>query len=133
MKDQISKFGIGTRHVRTKGGMVLLKRWGLWTPLFSIMLCQVSTLHQAFHNHEASFVSFIVKGSYTQLQQHDDGTVTSKKVKWFNYVPHTIFHTVRAEGPAWSIHLMGPYRKSMIMLKVKDRLINSTRIVQTNR
>ena len=135
MIDQITKYGIGKRHVETKGDQMLLQRWGMWTPYGSIFLCRVSTLQQAFHDHEASFISFIIKGKYKEQRKkpHED-IITEKTVRWFNYVPHDIYHTVITNNTfVWSIHFMGRCKKSMIKLNIRNKVINSTRIVKVNR
>ena len=60
MKD----WGIGSTHVITRLGNNMIKRWGIWTPYFTILLSKIYPIEQIYHNHEGNFVSFLLKGSY---------------------------------------------------------------------
>ena len=108
--------GIGSTHVMTKTGNYMLKRWGVWTPLFSILFSKVYPIKQIAHNHEGNFISFILWGNYVE---EVDGVDTNKK-----------FHKIKASKPVYTLMFMGKRINSETSAIVNGRIIPSSKIVR---
>ena len=117
--------GIGSTHVMTKTGNYMLKRWGVWTPLFSILFSKVYPIKQIAHNHEGNFISFILWGNYVE---EVDGVDTNKK--WINILNYKKFHKIKASKPVYTLMFMGKRINSETSAIVNGRIIPSSKIVR---
>ena len=50
--------GIGPSHIINRLGHVIMYRWGVWTPWFTIFLSKILPVEQIPHNHEGNFFQF---------------------------------------------------------------------------
>lgn len=117
--------GAGSTHVITRTGNYMLKRWGIWTPLFTILFSKIFPIKQIPHNHEGSFISFLLWGSYTEIV---DGITTKKK--WINKLSHNKFHEIKADKPVYTLMFMGPIKNEMTSGIVNNKIIPSNKIVK---
>lgn len=117
--------GIGSTHIITRTGNYTIKRWGLWTPLFTILFSKIFPIKQVAHNHESSFISFLLWGKYTEIV---DGIATQKR--WINKLSHNKFHQIIAEKPVYTLMFMGAIKNEMTSVIVNDKVIPSGKIIR---
>lgn len=117
--------GIGSTHVITRTGNPMLKRWGIWTPYFTVLISKIYPIKQIPHNHEGSFISFLLWGSYTEIV---NGIATKKK--WINKLSHKKFHQIVADKPVYTLMFMGRRINEETSGIVKGKIIPSNKLVR---
>ena len=122
--------GIGPTHVTTRTGHMTIRRWGIWCPYFSILFCKILPVQQVLHDHEGTFISFILWGQYTELT-YDPNTKKkeTRHHKWVNLLTHNKFHEIQAEQPAYTLLFMGPTKNSTSVI-IDDRIIPATKLIK---
>ena len=82
-----------------------VERWGFDTPFGGIWIHKISTLdHGLWHDHEESFFSILIKGSYTEFREVEGKIVTKfLKVGSFNFIRYNIPHLVFCEKPFYTL------------------------------
>ena len=116
--------GLGATHVITRTGNFTIKRWGIWTPFLTILFSKIFPVEQVPHNHEGSFISFLLWGTYDEI-------VNGKKTKkrWLNFLPYKNFHKIVAEKPVYTIMFMGKTRQNTSVI-VNNKTIPSQRLIK---
>ena len=117
--------GIGSSHVITRTGNPMLKLWGIWTPYFTVLFSKIFAIKQIPHNHEGSFISFLLWGSYTEVV---NGIATKKK--WINKLSHNQFHEIKANKPVYTLMFMGVIKNKITSGIVNNKVIPSNKIVR---
>ena len=117
--------GIGSSHIITRTGNYMLKRWGIWTPLFTILFSKIFPIKQIPHNHEGSFISFLLWGSYVEIVNG-----VAKKKNWINKLSYNQFHEIKADKPVYTLMFMGSIKNEMTSGIVNDKVIPSSKIVR---
>jgi hypothetical protein len=128
---QMNNWGIGSTHVITRLGNTMLKRWGFWSPYFTVLLSKIYPIKQIHHNHEGTFVSFLLWGSYEE-EVDNQGKLYKRQSKWFNVVKSYEYHRVICTKPVWTLLFMGP-RKQDVTAKHKGKVIPYTRLTKSYR
>ena len=123
--------GIGSTHVITRTGNPMLKRWGVWTPFFTILISKIYPIKQIAHNHEGSFISFLLWGKYQEtVFDPDKSSIRIDDKKWFNQLSHNKFHTIKAEQPVYTIMFMGRRVNEETSGLIKDKIVPASRLVR---
>jgi|TARA_R110000824_G_scaffold10092_1_gene44855 hypothetical protein len=123
--------GIGSTHVITRTGNPMLKRWGVWTPLFTVLISKIYPIKQIAHNHEGSFISFLLWGKYQEtVFDPDKSSIQINDKKWFNQLSHNKFHTIKAEQPVYTIMFMGRRMNEETSGLIKNKIIPASRLVR---
>ena len=121
-------WGIGSTHVITRLGNNMIKRWGIWTPYFTILVSKIYPIEQIYHNHESTFISFLLLGSYWE-EVEVDGVVTTRYSRLVNIVRSCEYHKVICINPVWTLLFMGK-RKQEVTAKWKDKVYPYTRLTK---
>ena len=111
--------GIGSTHVMTKTGNYMLKRWGVWTPWFTILVTKILPVEQIPHNHEGNFFSILLWGTYSETV-YKYNIEYKRFSNWFNYVTTDEHHKVHCNKNCYTLLFMGK-RKQNVTLKVGDK------------
>tara|TARA_R100000234_G_scaffold109828_2_gene81880 strand:+ start:3944 stop:4360 length:417 start_codon:yes stop_codon:yes gene_type:complete len=123
--------GIGSTHVITRTGNPMLKRWGVWTPFFTVLISKIYPIKQIAHNHEGSFVSFLLWGKYQEtVYDPAKSLIQINDKKWFNQLSHDKFHTIKAEQPVYTIMFMGRRVNEETSGLIKDKIVPASRLVR---
>tara|TARA_R110001592_G_scaffold236346_1_gene494634 strand:+ start:1146 stop:1562 length:417 start_codon:yes stop_codon:yes gene_type:complete len=123
--------GIGSTHVITRTGNPMLKRWGVWTPFFTILISKIYPIKQIAHNHEGSFISFLLWGKYQEtVFDPDKSSIRIDDKKWFNQLSHNKFHTIKAEQPVYTIMFMGRRINEETSGLINNKIIPASRLVR---
>ena len=123
--------GIGSTHVITRTGNPMLKRWGVWTPFFTILISKIYPVKQVAHNHEGSFISFLLWGKYQEtVFDPAKSLIQVNDKKWFNQLSHDKFHTIKAEQPVYTIMFMGRRVNEETSGLIKDKIVPASRLVR---
>ena len=123
--------GIGSTHVITRTGNKVLKRWGVWTPFFTILISKIYPVKQVAHNHEGSFISFLLWGKYQEtVFDPAKSSIRIDDKKWFNQLSHNKFHTIKAEQPVYTIMFMGRRVNEETSGLIKDKIVPASRLVR---
>lgn len=123
--------GIGSTHVITRTGNPMLKRWGVWTPFFTILISKIYPIKQIAHNHEGSFISFLLWGKYQEtVFDPAKSLIQINDKKWFNQLSHDKFHTIKAEQPVYTIMFMGRRVNEETSGLIKDKIVPASRLVR---
>lgn len=117
--------GIGSTHVITRTGHMTIARWGFWTPYLTVLISKIYPVKQITHNHEGSFISFLLWGSYTEIV---NGIATKKK--WINKLSHKKFHQIVADKPVYTLMFMGRRINEETSSIVKGKIIPSRKLVR---
>lgn len=117
--------GIGSTDVVTRTGNYMLKRWGIWTPYFTILFSKIYPIKQIEHNHEGNFISFLLWGRYTEIV---DGVSTKKN--WINILPANKFHTIVANKPVYTLMFMGKRINEETSGIIKGKIVPSSKLVK---
>lgn len=117
--------GFGSTHVITRTGNYTIKRWGIWCPLFTILFSKIFPIKQVSHNHEGSFISFLLWGSYTEIV---NGIATKKK--WINKLSHKKFHQIVADKPVYTLMFMGRRINEETSVIFKDKIVPSSKLIR---
>ena len=117
--------GIGSTHVITRTGHMTIARWGFWTPYLTVLISKIYPVKQVTHNHEGSFISFLLWGSYTEIV---NGIETKKK--WINKLSHKKFHKIIADKPVYTLMFMGRIKNKITSVIVNDKKISSNKIIK---
>ena len=78
----------------------------------------LNKLHQVektgdYHSHSHHFISWIVRGGYKEDVIKPNGSIHTKKRKWFNIVNANDMHNVYDIEPnTWTIMFVWPFRKN---------------------
>jgi hypothetical protein len=123
-----TKYGVGSTHVITRLGNYMLKRWGIWTPYFTILISKIYPIEQVYHNHEGDFISFLLIGSYWE-DVEVAGVVTTRHSKFINVVRSDEYHRVHCEKPVWTLLFMGKARQN-VTAKLQGKVYPYTKIVK---
>lgn len=66
-----------------------------------------------YHSHTRHFISFIVRGAYTQDVIKVDGSEYTERCRWFNVVNANNLHNVyNIAADTWTIMLVWPFGKN---------------------
>jgi hypothetical protein len=123
--------GIGSTHVITRTGNPMLKRWGVWTPFFTVLISKIYPIKQIAHNHEGSFISFLLWGKYQEtVFDPAKSLIQINDKKWFNQLSHDKFHTIKAEQPVYTIMFMGRRVNEETSGLIKDKIVPASRLVR---
>ena len=123
--------GIGSTHVITRTGNPMLKRWGVWTPFFTVLISKIYPIKQIAHNHEGSFISFLLWGKYQEtVFDPAKSLIQVNDKKWFNQLSHDKFHTIKAEQPVYTIMFMGRRVNEETSGLIKDKIVPASRLVR---
>jgi hypothetical protein len=123
--------GIGSTHVITRTGNPMLKRWGVWTPFFTVLISKIYPIKQIAHNHEGSFISFLLWGKYQEtVFDPTKSLIQINDKKWFNQLSHDKFHTIKAEQPVYTIMFMGRRVNEETSGLIKDKIVPASRLVR---
>lgn len=86
------KIGYGSCHVTGVNGIRYISRWGLWSTPLTILFSKIHPVSSTveaipdtrenasviYHSHPFSFLSVILKGTYTE-EINDNGNIIFKK------------------------------------------------------
>jgi hypothetical protein len=123
--------GIGSTHVITRTGNPMLKRWGVWTPYFTVLISKIYPIKQIAHNHEGSFISFLLWGKYQEtVFDPAKSLIQINNKKWFNQLSHDKFHMIKAEQPVYTIMFMGRRVNEETSGLIKDKIVPASRLVR---
>jgi hypothetical protein len=123
--------GIGSTHVITRTGNPMLKRWGVWTPYFTVLISKIYPIKQIAHNHEGSFISFLLWGKYQEtVFDPAKSSIQINDKKWFNQLSHDKFHMIKAEQPVYTIMFMGRRVNEETSGLIKDKIVPASRLVR---
>ena len=123
--------GIGSTHVITRTGNPMLKRWGVWTPFFTVLISKIYPIKQIAHNHEGSFISFLLWGKYQEtVFDPAKSLIQINDKKWFNQLSHDKFHMIKAEQPVYTIMFMGRRVNEETSGLIKDKIVPASRLVR---
>ncbi len=123
--------GIGSTHVITRTGNPMLKRWGVWTPFFTVLISKIYPIKQIAHNHEGSFISFLLWGKYQEtVFDPAKSSIQINDKKWFNQLSHDKFHTIKAEQPVYTIMFMGRRMNEETSGLINNKIIPASRLVR---
>lgn len=120
--DNLSKFVIMHRYditAPTDPNELYLRRWYIFRcPWFGVMLHKIlrEDVDRDMHDHPWAFVSFVLRGGYSQERADDyfGEDKYNEKVEWFNRIPHNSFHRISwlYRVPTWTLVFTGPKRSS---------------------
>tara|TARA_R110001606_G_scaffold124583_1_gene258025 strand:- start:458 stop:766 length:309 start_codon:yes stop_codon:yes gene_type:complete len=79
-----------------------------------------------YHSHPFSFASIILKGTYTE-EINDNGNITFKKRKWFNFVSRDTFHRINCNENVWTIQA-GFIKTNKVKIKIGNKIYAHKRI-----
>lgn len=123
--------GIGSTHVITRTGNKVLKRWGVWTPFFTILISKIYPVKQVAHNHEGSFISFLLWGKYQEtVFDSAKSLIQVNDKKWFNRLSHDKYHTIKAKQPVYTIMFMGRRINEITSSLVNNKIVPSRKIIR---
>ena len=135
--------GFGATHVVGINGIRYISRWGFWTKPFTILVSKIHPINATvecipdtkpdassiYHSHPFNFISFIFKGTYTE-EINNDGNITFKKRKWFNYVSKDTYHKITCDDNVWSIQA-GFFKNNKVKIKINNKVYAHKRIFTT--
>jgi len=116
--------GLGSTHVITRTNNYTIKRWGVWTPFFTILFSKIFPIQQVPHNHEGSFISLLLWGTYIEKI---DGKKTKKK--WLNFLPYNKYHEIEAKKPVYTLMFMGKTKQNTSVI-VNGRIMPSKKLIK---
>ncbi len=96
-------------------GVAYLERWWIVaTPWGGVALHRIRQpdLLEYFHDHEASFVSVVLRGGYTERILCDDGYVRKQHITRWNRVDKGLIHELVDvdRDPTWTLMFVGKDR-----------------------
>ena len=133
--------GYGKCHVTGTNGVRYISRWGIWSTPLTILLSKIHPIPSAmeyrpdtrkkhanalYHSHPFSFASIILKGTYTE-EINDNGNITFKKRKWFNFVSRDTFHRINCDEDVWTIQA-GFIKTNKVKIKIGNKIYAHKRI-----
>lgn len=103
--------------IRLDGKLYLTRLTLLTTPLFGIKLHKIHLpdSDRGLHTHPWSFISFILRGGYVELESKmpQTGSLKIKNINWFSYKNTITAHKIiRVKPKTLTLVLTGPKIKS---------------------
>jgi hypothetical protein len=137
------KIGYGSCHVTGVNGIRYISRWGIWSTPLTILFSKIHPVSSTveaipdtkenasviYHSHPFSFLSVILKGTYTE-EINDNGNIIFKKRKWFNFVSRDTFHKINCDEDVWTIQA-GFVKTNKVRIKIDNKTYAHKRIFTT--